>query len=111
MATYPMPKCGLTVGSDVETLDALKLSRTEAGTLRGVSLWPTPKKRYTLVHASCSVAEADALDASYATNRASATVDFTWKESGTTVTARWVSVKRRAIGKFRVSVQSVLETV
>ena len=111
MATYPMPKCGLTVGSRVDTIDALKLSRTEAGTLRGVSLWPTPKKRYTLVHAACSVAEADALDTSYATNRASDTVDFTWKESGATVTARWVSVKRNAIGKFRVSVESVLETV
>ena len=111
MATYPMPKCGLTVGSRVDTIDALKLSRTEAGTLRGVSLWPTPKKRYTLIHAACSVAEADALDSSYATNRASSSVDFTWKESGSTVTARWISVKRSAIGRFRVTVESVLEAV
>lgn len=111
MAVYPMPKCGITLGSRDDKIDALKLTRTEAGTLRGVSLWTTPKKRYTLLHSSCSVAEADAIEGSYDGNRASATVSFTWKESGATITARWVSFKRTSLGKYRVSVESVFETV
>ncbi len=111
MATYPMPVCNLTLGTAREKIDGLKLSRTTSGALRGRSLWTTPKHRYTLMHAKCTLAEADALEASYDTNRASASMTFTWKESGATITARWVSFRRLPIGRFNSRCESVLETV
>ena len=111
MAVYPMPICGLSEGSTRESIDAIQLQRTTAGTLRGRSFWTTPKHRYTLRHASCSVAEADALETSYNDNRAANSMTFVWKESGATITARWISFRRDPIGKFRVQFISAMETV
>lgn len=111
MATYPMPACGLTVGSSREKLDSLQLQRSTSGALRGRSFWTTPKHRYSLIHATCSVAEADALENSYDTNRAANSMTFVWKESGATITARWISFQRSALGKYRVRVATVLETI
>lgn len=111
MATYPMPKCGLSLGTAREKLDALKMERTTSGALRGRSMWTTPKHRYSLVHASCTLTETDALESSYDTNRASNSMTFTWKESGATITARWVSFRRVPLGKTLSRVETVLETV
>lgn len=111
MATYPMPACGLSLGTAREKIDSLQLQRSTSGALRGRSFWTTPKHRYTLQHAACSIAEADALETSYDTNRAANSMTFTWKESGATITARWISFQRSAIGKLRVRVTTILETV
>lgn len=111
MATYPMPKCGLSFGTSREKLDSLKLERTTAGTLRGRSMWATPKHRYSLIHAKCTLSEADALESSYDTNRASNSMTFVWTESGATITARWVSFRRVPLGKSLSRVEAVLETV
>lgn len=111
MAVYPMPACGLSAGSSRESIDAIQLQRTTSGTLRGRSFWTTPKHRYMLQHAACSVAEADALEASYGANRAANSMTFVWKESGATITARWISFQRVAIGKFRVRFVATMETV
>ena len=111
MAVYPMPKCGISAGTSRETIDALQLERTTSGSLRGRSYWTAPKHRYELKHAACSIAEADALEASYAANRAANSMTFVWVESGATITARWVAFKRAALGRLRVSVETVLETI
>lgn len=111
MATYPMPACGLSQGTGRELIDGLQLQRSTSGALRGRSLWTTPRHRYTLVHATCTLTETDALESSYTSNRAANSMTFTWKESGSTITARWVSFQRAPIGKFKSRVTAVLETL
>ena len=109
MAAYPMPRVGLSRGSDDYQIDSLRTIRLGGGSLYGVAL-PVVKRGYTLAHSSCSYAEMEAIRTSYETNRAAATITFVWKRDGATKTTRWVKPPDvKDLGGNKYAVTSNLE--
>jgi len=83
MALLPTPACGQSDTSTEETLDDVQLSRATNGSLKGRSLYASPKKKFSVNFEAVEDAEKITFDTFYNTNR-NLVITFTWSANATT---------------------------